>query len=156
EVHDAGKFYDKYEPSAYAFALRELRNPQEAEDCTQDAFLAVTRHWERVRYGPGSTRAYLFTVLRNEIKGHQKSKGIRPEALWDTADEAKEVTDPTAEDPIQRITDYADLHAALEQLPEPQREAVALSYFLDKSENDIASVTGVNVNTAKSRVQAGR
>jgi RNA polymerase sigma-70 factor (ECF subfamily) len=47
------------------------------------------------------------------------------------------------------------LKRALEELPPPQRQALGLAYFEDLSHGEIASVLGVPLGTAKSRVRAG-
>ncbi|HKD10862.1 MAG TPA: sigma factor-like helix-turn-helix DNA-binding protein, partial [Thermoanaerobaculia bacterium] len=47
------------------------------------------------------------------------------------------------------------LHRALEELPEPQRQALGLAFFQDLSHEEVASALALPLGTAKSRIRAG-
>ena len=51
------------------------------------------------------------------------------------------------------IADRLDLTAALATLPKRQRQAIALRYYLDLSESDIAGELGISVSSVKTHIQ---
>jgi RNA polymerase sigma-70 factor (ECF subfamily) len=151
--------YERHRTPVFRFACRMLGSPQQAEDVTQECFLAVLRRPEAFDAGRASLRTYLCAIAR-----HLALKQLRKRGQETTVDEPPEdVADPRPGpgpgDPLQAvIADEAAraVREAVLALPPLQREAVVLFEYQDMSLADIASVCEVDVGTVKSRLHRAR
>ncbi len=109
-----------------------------ADEIVQDAFLKLHTAWDHVHNPVG----YLRTAVVNGCCSHRRWVGVR-----------RRVALP----PISEVApspDVADdgLAAALHRLSEPHRVVLALRYFGDLSDDEIASTLGVRPATVRTRV----
>ena len=92
---------------------------------------------------------YLLTIAVNTCKNHFKKKTpewMEHDVIMDRpcgADVSEEV---------MRLSDAERVQQALDRLPEMQREVIILRFYHDRKLKDIASITGVGLATAKSRL----
>ena len=141
------------------FIRRRVPDPRDAEDVLQDVFSALVEA-NRLLMPIEHVTGWLFRVARNRITDLFRKK--RPESLGDTAvvDEDGErihVEDllPSPEAGPDAL--YArnvlldELEAALEELPDEQREAFVAHELEGRSFREMAAETGVSVNTLLSR-----
>jgi RNA polymerase sigma-70 factor (sigma-E family) len=126
------------------FALLLTGDRATAEDVVQDAFLGLHRHWDQVR-DPGRVLAYLRTAVVNGSRSrHRRSlvaRRLRPEPL---------ALAQSAEALVLAGEDRRALLAALDTLPRRQREVLALKYFLDLGEREIAGILHISRGTVAS------
>lgn len=112
-----------------------------AEEVVQEAFLKVRAAWPRVA-NPGG---YVRTAVVNLARGHVRRRGLE----WRHA--ARVPVDPvTSGDP-----EVDETWAAVCRLPERQRAVLALRFYEDLSEAQIAAVLGFRVGTVKSTLHRG-
>lgn len=137
-------------PSLRAFARGLCRNPDLADDLTQEAMM---RAWaSRHTYTPGTNfRAWMFRVLRNHFYG--AAKKLRRETSLDP-----EVAERTL---VQEATQEHALHVddvdtAMAKLPEHQAEVLWLIAGAGMSYEDAADIVGVGIGTIKSRLNRAR
>jgi RNA polymerase sigma factor (sigma-70 family) len=148
-----GLLYDRYAPVAMAVAVRVVSDRDLAEDLVHDAFVAAWQKIERFNPSRGSLRSWLLTIVRN--RAIDRLRGTRPSIEVGEADEQSLLRtgpNPTWEAAVERQS-ATDLHDALEQLPEEQREAVELAYFAGRTYREIAVLTGVPQGTANGRLR---
>ena len=114
-----------------------------AEDVVQDAFLGLYRHWVGLA-DPGKALAYLRSAVlnrcRNALRKRQRDtrRGDTPRTV-----ESAETTVLIGEE-NQRVL------AAIRALPDRQREALVLRFYLDLSQGETARVMGISTGTVKS------
>ena len=113
--------------SLYNHAFWLTRNQAEAEDLVQETFSKALRAFDS--FQPGTNfKAWIFRILRNTFlttrAGISASRTVFLEDHPDTLDTA--ASGPTPEDTLIRLDNQAALHAALEQLQPPLREALLL------------------------------
>ena len=116
-----------------------------AREITQDAFVQVLRHWEKVRAmeSPGGwTRR---VAIRRAVRA--RSRAVRGRALVRLAATAP-VGDADATD--------VDVHRAVLALPGRQRAAIVLRYFDDRSVAEIAALLGCSEGAVKTHLARGR
>ncbi len=152
--------------AVYRYSLRLTRgNTHEAEDIVQDVFLQAHRAWDT--YQPGTNcRAWLFTICRNRFLRKKERRDRRPEIVASQIDadvEALAVTAVFSEvesaDPEKEFfASFVDeeVMRALDDLPEPYREAVVLSDLEGLTYPELSEVLEVPVGTVKSRLFRGR
>ncbi len=152
--------------AVYRFALRLAREPDQAEDLTQETFLRAYRNWEK--YTPGTrARSWLFTICRNLFIRREERSRRHQEIVQEASEEdprqiSREATifmsvrnrDPEGEFWSQVVD--AEVLRAIEGLPAEFREAVVLSDLEDLSYQEVAEVVGAPVGTVKSRLFRGR
>lgn len=151
--------YERHRTPVFRFACRMLGSAQQAEDVTQECFLAVLRRPEAFRAERASLRTYLCAIARHLALKHLRKQG--QETLVDEPPEEASKAAWTAgeADPLGRVieTESAEaVRAAVLALPPLQREAVVLFEYQEMSLADIASVCDVDVGTVKSRLHRAR
>ena len=138
---------------AYAIAFRMLRNPADAMDVAQDAFLKAwtyRRLWGAVE--DRGFRLWLRRVVINRCIDFHRQRG------FECLDELPEPAD-TAADVVTVLyhRQVAErLAVAVQALPRRQRQAITLAYFEDLANADIAKAMGTTVKAAESLLKHGR
>jgi RNA polymerase sigma-70 factor, ECF subfamily len=135
--------------------LRYLRGlvGDAAEDLQQEVWLAVYRGIASLS-DPRAFRTWLYRATRHRALDHLRRRRRERELVADVAAETPDATDPAEEDPLAAMEplDATALHAALVQLPPPQREVLVLRYQDGLSYAEIALVVGCSVGTVRSRL----
>jgi RNA polymerase sigma-70 factor (sigma-E family) len=120
------------------FALLLTGDRATAEDVVQDAFLGLHRHWDEVK-DPGRVLAYLRTAVVNGSRSRHRHRLVArrwcPEPL---------ALVQSAEALVLAGEDRRALLAAVSALPRRQREVLALKYFLDLGEQEIAALLHIS------------
>lgn len=156
---DAGAFdrlYDRHRVGLYRFVRRQLRDDGAVDEIFQDVWMRVIDN--RDRYEPRARFVtWLYTIAHNRIVDHFRARGRADLVPIDDADGMPmDLVDPLAtlpDDALERKALAGRLLAALEALPPAQREAFVLQQEGELSVEEIAAVTGVNRETAKSRLR---
>jgi len=146
-----------YLDSLYGAALRLTRNAADAEDLVQDTYVKAFRSSRQFKAGT-NLKAWLFTILYNNYRNRRRDDHRDPVDVDSERLEASAPADPAAgpEQQLLRDTLDADLQAALDELPEPFREAVWARDVDEFSYAEIAEMLGIPVGTVMSRISRGR
>lgn len=148
---------------AYNLARYLTRDPVLSEDIVQEAFVRALRGFGQFR--GGSPRAWLFAIVRNCCRTAQSGAGgalslvVHESSLSEGEAlrlEQQSDSRPSPEDEVIRKTEAELLRRAIEDTPEPFREAIVLRELEDLSYAEIAQVTGVPIGTVMSRLSRGR
>lgn len=126
-----------------------VRDVGTAEEVVQDAFIAVHRHWDRLR-DPEKGLAYLRRAVVNQSRSTLRHRMVvtrHVERGPDPAMPAVEVDEGFAV--------RASVLEAMRALPQRQREVLALRYYLDLSEAEIAAILGISRGAVKSHASRG-
>lgn len=144
-------FFERYFDRAYGYVLRLVRDPVEAEDITQVAFLKIHRAVETLDPERDPT-SWVFAVVSNAVRDHWRSRRYK-QSQADRPLEAVTLTD-RATDPEreQHVRDVAKLlSAALDGLSEKLRAVVILRDYEDLSYAEVAEVLGIAEAAARKR-----
>jgi len=120
----------------------QLRDPGAAEECAQDAFLEAVRHWDTLQHYD-DPKAWLWLVALRRAAKWSKRRGRDPVAFAPAV-------------PAPELDALIDLHDAIRELPERQREVVVLHYFADLNVAAIAEQLGIAAGTVKSQLHDAR
>ena len=137
-------------PSLRAFAMSLAQNADKADDLVQET---LVKAWDKqASFQPGTNlKAWVFTILRNEFYSQMRKRGR------EVQDSDGAITARVAVHPGQHgALDLEDFRAALETLPEDQREAIILIGASGFSYEEAATICGCAVGTIKSRVSRAR
>lgn len=156
----------EYMPALYGAAVRMTRNPADAEDLVQDAYLRAYRGFGGFTEGT-NLKAWLFRILTNAYINTYRTKQRRPEQteLDDVEDfflfnrmgglEAAAAARTPEDAVLDRITDH-EVKAAVESLPEIFRLPVLLADVEEFSYAEIAEILDIPMGTVMSRLHRGR
>ncbi len=144
---------ERHLQSLYRFAVRLGNEPDDAQDIAQEAFVRV---WDKAaQWQPGRVKftTWLFQIARNfSIDRHRRTARVQP--LTDpnefTAPESSHAANTRA------AQQNAALTAAIAQLPERQRTALALCYFEGFSNQEAAAILAVKVDALESLLARAR
>jgi RNA polymerase sigma-70 factor, ECF subfamily len=124
------RLYRRHRRDVYGAVLRDVRDPDEAEDVTQIAFLNAFR---AIRRGeePEKPRAWLVTIAKNVVRRRYRALATRPQEIALDPELAPDLVDldgPTA----------GEIAAAIRRLPPNQRAVILLREIQGRSYAEIA------------------
>jgi len=144
-----------YLDAAYNLARYLLRDPHEAEEAVQDAFLRAIAHFDGFRGVDG--RPWLLSIVRNTCftqLRRRRSGGERIEFDEELHSVEDETSGPEAE--LVRSIAAQSVRDGVDRLPAEFREALVLRELEGLSYKEIAQVTGVPMGTVMSRLARAR
>lgn len=145
-----------HQRKTYGLALQLLRNPDDAADAAQEAFLRCYASLDK--FDPAlSFGAWLYRitynhcldVLRRKKRAPVSARGSEPD---DAEPEQFPDPGPGVEDLVVRIESRQAVSAALGTLSDEHRRVLALRYTLDMPYSDIARTLGVAESTITMRL----
>jgi RNA polymerase sigma-70 factor (sigma-E family) len=116
-----------------------------AEDIVQEAFLGLYRRFGSLT-DPDKALSYLRASVLNGCRAEYRSRLRRAR----NADRVRLVPDASAEYNALISEEHASVLDALRRLPNRQREALVLRFFLDLPESGTARLMGISQGTVKS------
>jgi RNA polymerase sigma-70 factor (ECF subfamily) len=148
--------YSRHRGALYRYLMRQARDAEIANDLFQEVWSRVIAN--RARYEPRAKfRTFLFTLAHNCFIDHCRRMKSRPQGLGiedaDAADLLPADEDARPEAVLQRKESTERFRAALATLPQEQRDVYLLHEESELSLEEIARVTGVGAETAKSRLR---
>ncbi|MEJ2391187.1 MAG: RNA polymerase sigma factor RpoE [Gammaproteobacteria bacterium] len=152
----------KYQSRVIKVITRYLRDPVEAMDLAQEAFIKAYRALPNFR-GDSAFYTWLYRIAINTAKNHVVAQGRRPPTDDVEASEAEFFEGPSAlkdtstpermvlRDEIERV-----VFEAIEALPEDLKTAITLRELEDMSYEEIAEVMNCPIGTVRSRIFRAR
>ncbi|MDR0854098.1 MAG: RNA polymerase sigma factor [Clostridiales Family XIII bacterium] len=152
------EIYEAYavETKRFIFTISR-RNPEYTDDIFQNTWMNVYRYISTLR-DEASTRAWLYSIARNESKRYFADKHIRffdnvlpltgPTGSAETW--AIDPEDETASDFPDKLADSELLGALLRKLTAEKQQLILLYYYHELSLAEIAEALDANYNTVKS------
>jgi RNA polymerase sigma factor (sigma-70 family) len=148
------ELYDRFGRIAYGLAYRVLRDQVLAEDAVQEAFLAVWRTADAYRRERAKPATWILTLVhRRAVDLVRREDRRRGEPLEES--EEAEATGPTVPEEVEVRDRRTAVQAALQRLPDDQRQALELAYYGGFTQSELAERLGVPLGTIKSRMFAG-
>jgi len=139
--------WKQHAPELRSWLRHRLNLPQDVDDMMQDLFIKALGQGAKF-CSIGNARAWLFEVARNTIADRLK---VRREMVELPDDLASEESDHDAVDQL-----CACLPRVLSELSPSDREAINLCDLEGLSQAEYAARSGLNLSTAKSRLQRAR
>lgn len=138
----------RWERPVFAFLVRMLGSPEEAEDLCQDTFMKLIKASDA--YHPeGKFQSWLFRIAGNQARSRlRRRKILRWLPLTNDYDNAPE----PGPDPLGVLEGQERAHMvqeAISRLPERQRQALVLKQYQDLSYQEIADAMGSTVSSVQ-------
>ncbi|MGP6157209.1 MAG: RNA polymerase sigma factor [Vulcanimicrobiaceae bacterium] len=148
-----GLLVDRYRATVVRLAYRLTRDPDEAKDIAQDAFLRAFRRIDEFRPDRPFSR-WLFVIARNASFDALRR---RRRAAAFASTEVEETPSQLGPEELALRNDEAErVHAALETLPEHYREVLELYYVSDLRYREIAEQLSIPLGTVKTYISRAK
>jgi len=157
--------YDAHGALVFAFCSRNLASRADAEDATQQVFVAAWQGRDRFDAGKGSLPGWLLGIARHKVADVVRASGRRDvlverqaNAVGAGAAGTMGVSGPTAGavgDSPDTVLDRLVVGRALAALPAEQRRTLELAFYDDLTHTQIAQVLGLPLGTVKSHIRRG-
>jgi RNA polymerase sigma-70 factor (ECF subfamily) len=147
-------FYHRYGEGVYRLALRMLGNAHEAEDLTQEVFLAF---WRKNTYDPtrGSMLVFLLTMTRSRAINRLSQMRSQQKLLqrWQQNRPTNVTNAPLENASLTELSHHVS--EALQALPDNQRQVLELAYYSGLSQSEITEQLNIPLGTVKTRSRQG-
>ena len=145
-----GELFSRYESMLMRIMHRQMRNDEDRRELVQQTFLQLHRARNDFEQGR-KLRPWLMTIAYNLKREYFRRRMRKPEAALEFEPPA-----PSSErDPLDRKATAARVRAALAQLPEGQREVIAMHWLEELSFPEVAEILGLSVSAVKVRAHRG-
>ena len=141
--------YREHYKSLVRLAAMLVRDTPTAEEVVQEAFVAMHGGWQRLE-DTEKALAYLRQAVVNKARSVLRHRVVVEKNLQNPPPDM-----PSAEHGAFTLLERDAVVKALRKLPERQREAIVLRYYLDMSEADIAAAMGISRGAVKSHTARG-
>ena len=142
------ELYARYRGPLYRYILRQVADDATANDLYQGSWEKIIK--ARKSYRPQAPfRAWMYRIAHNHVVDHFRRS--RPESELEP--ERMESLEEAPDELLSRADRQQKLREALDSLPDKQRDAILLKLDVGLDLQTIADVTGVNRETAKSRLR---
>jgi RNA polymerase sigma-70 factor (ECF subfamily) len=141
--------YQRFARPVFGLALRRLGDRGRAEDAVQETFASIWRSAASYKPERGPGAPWVYAVARNAIVDRARSRTDIPAEIPETA-----IDEPGPADRAEEGWVAWRVHRALEELPEREREVIALAYWSGLSQSEVAEFLGIPLGTVKTRTRA--
>jgi RNA polymerase sigma-70 factor (sigma-E family) len=138
--------YQAHAVGLIRLAVVMLGDRSAAEDVVQEAFAGLFRRWNHLS-GADRALGYVRASVLNGCRSRLRAR-VRDERV--AAASTAMLAAASAEQAVLIGEEHAEVLAALRRLPDRQREALVLRYYLDLSESEMAAWMGIGRGTVKS------
>jgi RNA polymerase sigma-70 factor, ECF subfamily len=129
------ELFENYYDPVFRYLFYRVGERATAEDLASEVFLRMIRALPDYKQGPVSIQAWIFQIARNlAIDHYRKSSGRQDEQLVDEIQAGG--ADPL--EAVEKNLTVIELHQALADLPESQREVVILRFIVALPLTDVA------------------
>ena len=149
-----------YEKRVFALTMRMCRNPADAEEAAQEAFLSA---WQGLKFfrGESSFSTWLYRLASNACVDLMRKEGRHQAAAGPSLNDEEVVLELPDEAPTPHaLAERAELREQIEEglaaLPEEYREVLVLREIHQQSYDEISEILSLDLGTVKSRISRGR
>jgi RNA polymerase sigma-70 factor (ECF subfamily) len=146
------ELYREFSRKLYAYVLRQLGDPAQAEEIVADTLYEVWRAPTRFR-GDSQFSTWLIGIARNKVLMAFRSR--KPDSKHEDLDAVADIMaadDPSAFDILAQQQRREGVRHCMDKLSSEHRECVHLVFYEGLALSEIASVQGCPENTVKTRL----
>jgi len=131
--------YKKYVKEIHYYFFSRVKNKEDANDLTSEAFIAFIDSLESFR-GDSSIRTYLYVIAKNKLYDHYKLSG---KTIYDS-----KYIENLPETITNNVNEVGDTNI-LEGLNLKEREVVESKYFMNEKHKDISKRLGITIENSR-------
>jgi RNA polymerase sigma-70 factor (ECF subfamily) len=153
--HAFERLYDLLAPRVYGLVQRVVRDPTQAEEVAQEAFVEVWRTAARFDPTRGSASAWVSTIAHRRAVDRVRSEQAATDRMRRVAARAGESPHDEVFDETVTGLEHQQVRRCLRTLTQLQREAITLAYYRGYTYREAADLLGVGLPTIKTRMRDG-
>ena len=138
--------------AAYSVAFAVTNDPNDAEDVTQDAFIAALERLDEC--DPERFSGWLLRIVRNRALNLRRSQGVRAAKPLSEAAGGLSRSDPARD--ADRALLREELTSAMKELTETQRQVVMLHDLEGYRHREIGEVLGISEGASRFHLSTAR
>jgi RNA polymerase sigma-70 factor, ECF subfamily len=143
------ELYRRYARAVYEVVRRLPGDHARSEDVVQEAFASVWRAAAGYRRERGPAMGWLFAIARNAAVDALRSRAAASHSeVPDLPDDG-----PGPDERASAAEEAFRVHAAVDGLPDQEREVIELAYFDGLSQSEVAARLGAPLGTVKTRTR---
>lgn len=147
---DFEEVYETYYGPVLSYLRRKVTNPQDAEDLASEAFIYCYHHYGEYDPEKSAVSTWVYLVVNSRLKNFYRDRRDYTDI---SALENVLPDDSTDMDRALYLEQLRKMLAdAIGQLPERQQQIVALSYFKQKTSNEIADMLGMTPGSVRTQL----
>jgi RNA polymerase sigma-70 factor, ECF subfamily len=150
-----GILYDRYGTAVYRLALKILANTTEAEDLTQEVFLAFWRGVDKYDAERGTLIVFLLTITRSRALNRLKQQSSQQNLSQRVGTYRPSPQRNPGMDAVSLTELQERMSSALQELPDNQKQVLEMGYYQGKSQSEIAQELNLPLGTIKTRSRQG-
>jgi RNA polymerase sigma factor (sigma-70 family) len=144
--------FKRYFPMIHRFFTTKCT--AEAEELTQATFLACVRAKDQFR-ADSSFKTYLFTIARNELHHHLRTKARKLDKLDFELSSILDIATSMGTQ-LVRSREHQQLLEALQHLPVEQQTLLELHYWEDVDIAGLSEIFGISAESMRARLYRAR
>jgi RNA polymerase sigma-70 factor, ECF subfamily len=150
------QLYDRYHRLVFSLALAIVNDRETAEEVTLDVFMRVWQKAGTYRAEQAKVSTWLTHIARHHAIDILRRRAARLDQSaihWEDAISKLESSYPDPQESAEVSLRREHIHAALNQLPAEQRQALLLAYFGGYTQSQIAELLAQPLGTIKTRLR---
>jgi len=147
--------YDSTSSRVVGLAVRVVRDPAQAEEVAQEAFLEIWRSSGRFDPAKGSPLGWLLTIVHRKAVDRVRSAEASSRRDLTYHHQNQPVAHDATAEAAHASLEGRRVRGALQSLTPAQREALELAYFGGYTHTEVATMLDLPVGTAKTRIRDG-
>jgi RNA polymerase sigma-70 factor, ECF subfamily len=155
DTNALGIIYDRYGTAVYRLALKILANSTEAEDLTQEVFLAFWRGVDKYDVDRGTLVVFLLTITRSRALNRLKQQDSQQNLSKRVGDYLPRNDLNPGMESVKLSELRERMSLALQELPTKHRQVLEMGYYQGKSQSEIAQELDLPIGTVKTRSRQG-
>lgn len=155
---DFESFYRNYRNLMYRIAYNLLKNPQDAEDAVQEAFLNIVGSFSKIENSEEcQKRSFAAVVTKNICLNKLRKRNKTADFTdYDDIEETEAAAGDLTEDIVFSQLGVETLEKALSRLPQNYIDILYVTAYEDMSLKEAAELLGITYENAKSRLKRAR
>jgi RNA polymerase sigma-70 factor, ECF subfamily len=149
------RLYDATASRVVGLAVRVVRDPAQAEEVAQEAFLEIWRTSGRFDPARGSALGWLLTIVHRKAVDRVRSAEAATRRDMSYHQQNQPVPHDSTAEAATASLEARRVRGALASLTPVQREALELAYFGGYTHTEVATMLDLPVGTAKTRIRDG-
>lgn len=136
-------YYNTFFTRVYNYARYRSSGPQEAEDLTSCIFEKLYKRFEEYNPQKATLEVWTFMLAGSAAADYFRRKKIRRFFSFFDGQEEEIPSGETAANSLEQAETERQLHLALLQLADKEREIINLHFYQRLKQREIAAVTGM-------------
>jgi RNA polymerase sigma-70 factor (ECF subfamily) len=150
------QLYDRYNRLVFSLALAIINDRAVAEEITLDVFMRVWQKAGTYRPDQAKVSTWLTHIARHHAIDVLRRQSVRADQYaveWEESSPKQETSENNPQESTESAQQRQRVQAALDQLPEEQKQALIMAYFHGYTQSEIADLLKQPLGTIKTRLR---